>query len=77
MRSVWFGASAGICSDWPAICAHPQHLPPSPTAPLPSPLQVIFCDSDQVVRADLRELWHMDLEVGGWAGGRVGAYGVG
>ena len=26
--------------------------------------QVIFCDSDQVVRADLRELWHMDLQVG-------------
>ena len=27
-------------------------------------LQVIFCDSDQVVRADLRELWNMDLQVG-------------
>ncbi|EFN52002.1 hypothetical protein CHLNCDRAFT_59065 [Chlorella variabilis] len=24
--------------------------------------KVIFCDSDQVVRADLRELWHMDLQ---------------
>ncbi|WP_371079145.1 hypothetical protein, partial [Salmonella enterica] len=24
--------------------------------------QVIFCDSDQVVRADLRDLWHMDLQ---------------
>ncbi len=38
---------------------------PSPTHPLIHPLpQVIFCDSDQVVRADLRELWHMDLQVG-------------
>lgn len=26
--------------------------------------KVIFCDSDQVVRADLRELWDMDLQVG-------------
>ena len=26
--------------------------------------KVIFCDSDQVVRADLVELWNMDLQVG-------------
>lgn len=26
--------------------------------------KVIFCDSDQVVRGDMAELWNMDLKVG-------------
>lgn len=25
--------------------------------------KVIFMDSDQIIRADVAELWHMDLEV--------------
>ena len=33
--------------------------------PFPSRAQVIFCDSDQVVRADLTELWRMDLQARG------------
>ena len=27
--------------------------------------KVIFMDSDQIIRADVAELWHMDLEVRG------------
>ena len=27
--------------------------------------KVIFMDSDQIIRADVAELWHMDLEVSG------------
>ena len=30
--------------------------------------KVIFVDSDQVIRADFAQLWHMDLKVGGWVG---------
>ena len=29
--------------------------------------KVIFCDSDQVVRGDMAELWNMDLKVGALA----------
>lgn len=38
--------------------------------------KVIFVDSDQIVRADFAELWHMDLKVRGCSAGTTSECGV-